>query len=1119
MYQYGPPLEIADFSGGVTDSYIDGPINQGEEFDNLFIQKNKKLKTRPGRTFYISAAQAQLPSGNQRISALIKHLSNVDLFAVSGRKLYTGVTGSWTEVAGPVSSNPALSAHAVTNYLSWADWRGHTFITSDSFADPVKVYKNENGAVQVRTAGMPPVTLEGAIDLANDLKTKFNLHRADAAQHTTAVDNTNSISAATATDFDSLSTLVNQLITKYTAHNADADLLAAWLYHAAHAPASKALASTTSPTTLVSICTILDDLRTKYNAHDADGTAHAVASSHQVTAQRLPQLSGTGGTANYLYRLLYYYQYYVSDVLEEDFGPTLELTLSNVTTGTKSIANIPAIANGSTRCYDTANIKVKIYRTVDAGSDFYYVGQVTNGTTTFSDTVTDATLITNDLIYTAGGILDNDPPPRAKFITVANDFAVYSNLKIGTQNYPNSFSSSIPSDIDSAPGSFQDEIDVALTGASTFGIYHILFGRNRITRLEGFIDEQGRGAIFKKEVSRTHGTISNNSIVQIPQGLVFAGEDGFYFCDGFNPPQILSIHLIETFKTLISVAANEKKIYGEYDSLNNRVFWTTNLDSSASDNDSIFVLDLNYALSPESVYTTQSAQGTSFRPTALSFFNREMVQADSRGYVFKYDDNTATDPKVDTSATASHWTTYAIINDYKSCAYNFGTDTIFKWVPLITAQFKNDVNTTISILSNNADSGLFKVLKEIRSRELITWGDPSVLWGSTEFDYFWNVANVITAKRRFPAGQMRCLLKQIQITNAYTIVFKSDDFTTASINPTNKTAELVDPGVSWPDDIADYYVSFSEDEYVNEFLITSRNSNTLLTFSDPNNAAVVSTGDPGTVTVTNTYGIFTNGVNGKIDIGTGGFNPEKTDIWSISAWFKSDAGLNSTRIIGPSNFFAADPYLTIDAGVLGGSDGGFGLLSTGGAITFTFPSTTASPTAWNHIAVTSSGSGTAAGILVYINGALVAKTVVADTIAGGDSTINPNGSIIGDGTNQGGSLDEVGIFGIALTPTQIAEIISAGRSGDLQALSSATDLDYWYRLDNDGTDETGNHDGTATNVTYGTDTSDVVTPASSKWLIRGYAKGELMNIISYAIKFAPIGQIHTTYKGVTGGNT
>lgn len=833
-YDFSNPLVINQFDGGKTDNYLDGPRNAGQEFDNVYIGKDLKIFSRPGRTFYISsaAAGAQIPAGNQRISALIKHNINTTLLIASARKLYYNASGTITAISGPVSTNDAFSANATTNYLSWSDWRGHTFITSDSYCDPVKVYKDENGTHQVRTAGMPEITLEGAIDLANDLKAKYNLHRVQGTRHATN-DTTNIVSNSDAYDFDTLVTLVTELSTDLNAHFTDAALGAAWAYHGAQESPTSVLASTAAVTTLAEILTRLDDIKTKYNQHDANGTTHAAGTARQVSVTRLPSISAGAGTGTYIYAFLYHYQYYVGGVLHEDFGPTTQVTLSSADTGTKSISQIPTISNGTTRCYDTSTIKVYIYRTANAGTAFYYVGSVTNGTTTYSDTTSDATLVLNSVLYTTGGVKDNDPPPRAKFFTAVNDIGVYSGLKIGTQEYPNSFITSIPGDVDSVPGDFQDEIEVAVTGSSSVQIYPILFGRTRMYRLEGIIDEQGRGTIFKREVSRNIGCISNNSIVQIPQGLVWAGEDGFYFSDGFQPPQMISSHLVDSYNDLISTAANEKKIYGEYDNAENRVLWACQSNSSNSDNDTVYVLDLNFPLSPKSVFTTHSGQGTAFRPTALAFFGRTMVQADSRGYLFKYDASTTTDPKVVTTVAASAWTTYAVIYNYKSCADSFGINTNYKYVPLITLEAKNDVNTTISIKANKNDSGGFVDLKEIRSRDQITWGDPSIIWNDPNITYYWNIARIITAKRRMPAGNLRVMMNQLQITNAYTNIFRSDDYASATIDATLKTATL--SGVNWPTDIADYYISFETDSYAHDYLITSRDSATAITFSDSTN--------------------------------------------------------------------------------------------------------------------------------------------------------------------------------------------------------------------------------------------------------------------------------------------
>lgn len=64
------PLELEDFSGGITDNYIDGAPNAYFEADNFIVTFNKKLYTRPG-SLILSEENPQIPTGAVRIGALI----------------------------------------------------------------------------------------------------------------------------------------------------------------------------------------------------------------------------------------------------------------------------------------------------------------------------------------------------------------------------------------------------------------------------------------------------------------------------------------------------------------------------------------------------------------------------------------------------------------------------------------------------------------------------------------------------------------------------------------------------------------------------------------------------------------------------------------------------------------------------------------------------------------------------------------------------------------------------------------------------------------------------------------------------------------------------------------
>ncbi|MCP3681243.1 MAG: hypothetical protein GY861_01005 [bacterium] len=161
----------------------------------------------------------------------------------------------------------------------------------------------EGGDASLASA-VAPANLAECITRVNDLKAKFNTHDADAIPHTAgsqfqeatadgavgtgehpaAPDATNTTSAADATDLATLITLVTELLTDFDAHEGDAELASAWLFHEAQEGGNTSLASTAAPTTYAECITRLNDFKTKLNAHDADATSHDTGTTHQVTA-------------------------------------------------------------------------------------------------------------------------------------------------------------------------------------------------------------------------------------------------------------------------------------------------------------------------------------------------------------------------------------------------------------------------------------------------------------------------------------------------------------------------------------------------------------------------------------------------------------------------------------------------------------------------------------------------------------------------------------------------------------------------------------------------------------------------------------------------------------------
>lgn len=710
MYDFQPPLQVDDFSGGATDNYIDAPTNQAQIVLNLLIENNKKLISRDGTLIYNSTTY-QIPAGNQRIGALIKHPVD-QLFVQSARNIYYKNTGAgaYSTLTGP-TGNPALSTQATTDYIAFDKWRNHVYITSDSYANPVKIYKDSGGTWRVNQVGLP--------------------------------------------------------VPSFT-----------------------------------------------------------------------PSFAVTGATNTYLYKFVYYHTYTVGTRTFEVFStPTDTYTVTSNAPGTIGISGMTALANGATGNYATADIKIHIYRTEAGGTVFYKTGEVTNGTTTFNDTTTDADLQDNLVLYTEGGVLENDQPPTCKFFHVVNNVGYYCATTEDGVEYPNRIRPSKPGNLDSAPLDAAEETEEAVTGVSSVNNYPIIFCRTRMYRVEGVTTDTGQGVVELRDISRTKGCVSNRSIVQIPGGLVFAGEDGFYFTDGYKVLAI-SMHLTARYAEAVATTSMEKQIVGRYISSDNLVYWGLESQSASEDNDQIWVLDLSWGIRDESTFTMMN-NTDSWSPCDIEYDpDKNLVIADRRGYLFKFDSNTYTDPKINTATAPSTWSTKTMIWNYKSFSTTFGSTTLFKFVPSVTLQAKNITNATIQIKSNNDDSGNFRALKEIRFRSNITWGDPDVYWGSTVYSYPWNVAPIVKSLRLFPKG-LRCLYKQIQITNAYTNIYRSDDFVTADIDATAKTVTFTG---TWPTEIVDYYISFEADGYTNDYLINARNSATVLTYTDSSNLSATATG-------------------------------------------------------------------------------------------------------------------------------------------------------------------------------------------------------------------------------------------------------------------------------------
>jgi hypothetical protein len=708
-------VEAEDFSGGVTDYYLNAPGNKLKQAENVLISKYSgmgKPFTRPGSEIYVSGAP-QIPAGAQRISTAF-YYKNI-LFLQSAQKLYWENAGAWTDILGPTSNNAFIGADTA-KYFSYSHWNYHTLITHSGRVRAQKLIIDSTNTPQIFEAGLPRIS-----------------------------------SAGVTTSFP-------------------------------------------------------------------------------------------GGANTWLYKLVYKQTYSVSgNITFLDMGSTsLPIEVSSAGLNV-TLSSIPVLSNGGSTNFRTSDIKVEIYRTVNAGTVYFYVGEVTNGTTSFIDSVPDATLIDGTVLYTTGGVVDNDRPPKSKALHITKDNTAYFvNIEDSTgQVFTNRCQQSIPGDIDSAPESFFVDVDDEIVGVSSTKSNTVLLCKNSTYRIDGTFDELGRGGMSAERISDTAGCVSSMSAVQALDGVFWCGIDGVYFTDGFRVIK-LNLDYDKTYKTFvidtITESTRAQKIQGKYDKTKNRIWWT--IQREGIDVDTCYVLDLNWGIREDATFTLVS--GNSFSPTAIEFINGNMIRCDRRGYVLIHKDNLFVDPKINTAISPSTWSKETIIYTLESIAYNFGSSATRKYTTAVNITCESTTNLSLEITSDNDDSRVIGVMKPIRYRGNITWGEEDIYWGDSVLE--WNKQGLIHEKRRMPAKSIRCNYKRIKLSNAKVAILNSDQIGNVNVNASAKTATLVNSGTfDWPSNAVDYYLAFEADNYVTEYLVTAR-TNDVLTYEDSLNASTTATG-------------------------------------------------------------------------------------------------------------------------------------------------------------------------------------------------------------------------------------------------------------------------------------
>lgn len=262
----------------------------------------------------------------------------------------------------------------------------------------------------------------------------------------------------------------------------------------------------------------------------------------------------------------------------------LQVTLSGGTTTQTQTVTVPTL-----RITEKSDVVIELYRTEGGGTIFYKVTDVaspnlndkTVDSIDITDTLSELELISRELLYTTGGVLDNIAPPAASLIETFNKRIFLGGLeeenklqysKIRFDGAPVEFNDTLTINVNPRGGRIVAlaAMDEKLIIFKETAIFYISGdGPNNLGQQDTFIEPE--------LISDDVGCENQNSIVLTPEGLMFKSKKGIYLLtrslstayvgapvEEFNDRQIRSANLVATRNIAIFVTDQDALVYNYF---------------------------------------------------------------------------------------------------------------------------------------------------------------------------------------------------------------------------------------------------------------------------------------------------------------------------------------------------------------------------------------------------------------------------------------------------------------------------------------------------------------------------------------------------------------------------
>lgn len=277
--------------------------------------------------------------------------------------------------------------------------------------------------------------------------------------------------------------------------------------------------------------------------------------------------SGAAGVGIGAYQYVAVYEWTDNYGQVHQSAPSVPLSFS-VTGSARNVAVVVPTLRLTAKKSTRTNVSIALYRTEAAGTDVFYrvtsvlsptANDPTADTVTITDTTADASLISNQILYTVGGVLEHLAPPASSAITVFKNRIILAGLESENDVWfskefktgePVAFTDQITKTVEPTGGGVQAlaKIDdkLLMLKASTY-YYTTGDGPNNTGQFGDFAEPS---QVPQADV----GTTNAQSIVAVPEGVMLKTAKGIYLIDSSLTPRYVGQEM-EAFNALSVTSA------------------------------------------------------------------------------------------------------------------------------------------------------------------------------------------------------------------------------------------------------------------------------------------------------------------------------------------------------------------------------------------------------------------------------------------------------------------------------------------------------------------------------------------------------------------------------------